>query len=168
MEWEIETARSWLESFEPSPDGIAHVAAEAREGLIGYEAGFELDVRVAERLTMPDLLPHSYFTVNHPTNRGLNEIVAGIHAQLGLAYSLPDDVEELLGRRRTPLESSVIAALGLAASPRPEWTIDDQSLPLEDLLATHLAWYRDRRDLVQAGLVQHEARLRALGIATAE
>jgi hypothetical protein len=166
MGWDIKTARSWLRDFEPSPDGIAQVAAQARDALLGYEAVFELDVRVARRLTGPEVLPDSFFTVNHPTNRGLNEVVAGIHAQLGMPYSPADGDEELLGRRRTPLESSVITALGLAASPRPEWTIDDRRFPLEDLLATHLTWYRAHRELVQSGLIEHASRLQVLGMPT--
>jgi hypothetical protein len=160
--WDYETARSWLRGFDPSPQGIQRVAAESRNGLIAHES--ELAVRVSESLTAPERHAGSFFTVNHPTNAALGRVVAGIHAQLRIAYTPPRVDEELLGTLRTPLESSVIAALRLPATPRPDWTIRGEAVTLADLLTVHLAWYHEHRDLVAAGLSQHEGRLWLLGV----
>jgi hypothetical protein len=168
--WSTATARrsrsgfcsTWLRGFDPSPQGIQRVAAESRNGLIAHES--ELDVRVSESLTAPERHAGSFFTVNHPTTAALGWVVAGIHAQLRIAYTPPRVDEELLGTLRTPLESSVIAALRLAAAPRPDWTIRGETVTLADLLVVHLAWYDEHRDLVAAGLSQHEGRLWLLGL----
>jgi hypothetical protein len=65
---------------------------------------------------------------------------------------------------RAPLEASVISALGLRATPRLRWSIHGEQLELGELLAEHLAWYADRPEVVRRGLVEHEDRMRSLGI----
>ena len=162
MGWDLETARAWLRSFVPPPDGVRQFAAEAFNTLVAYEA--TLDVRVSELLTGPDVLPRAMFTVDHPTNHGLEAIVAGIHDQLGLSYSPGDQGEELLGERRGPLEPSVIDALELTGTPRLDWWIKGERITQESLLAAHLAWYANHRKLLPVWVEQHAARLRALGL----
>jgi Polysaccharide biosynthesis enzyme WcbI len=162
MKWDTGTSRAWLRGFQPDPEGIQQVDSEARSSLIAYEA--PLDVRVSEHLTRPAALAGSFFTVNHPTNRAMQHIVAAIHAELGLRYTTAEAGEELLGALRSPLERDVIAALGLVAESRDQWTIKGQTFRLDELLALHLAWYEDRRGLVQAGLGQHETRMGVLGL----
>jgi SAM-dependent methyltransferase len=156
-------AKRWLRSFEPDREGVRSLADHAQAVLRAHEA--DLDVRVGDRLLARSTHPRSFFTVNHPTNAALFEVVAGIHQALAVAYVPPRPGGELLGMLRTPVEPSVVEALELDVSPRSSWVIEGQDQPLDALLALHLAWYREHPELVSTGLVEHEARMRALGLA---
>jgi hypothetical protein len=160
--WSDSAALRWFRTFDPAPDAVRAIADQAQAVLRAHEV--RLDVKVAERLVASDMHGRSFFTVNHPTNAALLEVVAGVHDALQIPYARPEIGGELLGFLRTPLEPSTIDALELEMSPRA-WVINGHPYSLEDLLVLHLAWYRDHAELVTPALSEYETRMRTLGLA---
>ena len=158
----LRDAQAWCGEFEPPPEGLRQVAAGARERLRAYEA--ELDVCVTEDLTGPELHGASFLTVDHPTNLGLDRVAAGVHAELAIPYRRTLPAQELIGEFQAPLERAVIDALDLGVTPRPDWLLRGATVTQDELLAKHLAWYDEHRELVAAGVEQNGDRMLQLGL----
>jgi hypothetical protein len=161
--WDAARATAWIRDFAPPAEGLRALAAYAQELLADHERLD--DVKVSRELLAPELHARSFFTVNHPTDATLTLVVAGIHERLGLPRPAATGFGDgLLGVYRTPIERSVIGALGLRAEPRPSWVVHGEEHPIERMLGLHLDWYRSRPRVVEAGVTQHERRMRLLGL----
>ena len=160
--WRIDRAREWLRSFSGTPDGIRAWASHAQQRLAAYES--PLDIRVSDRLFTAALHHRSFFTVDHPTNDSLVEIVGCIHAALGLPYEAAPPTHPFVGAYQAPLDADVVAALDLPAGAGMDWTVQDRAYPREQLLADHLEHYARHPDGVMAAVEEHDDRMRVLGL----
>lgn len=121
-------------------------------------------------LSMADLVAAErgvgFYTVNHPTNTLLTRVAERV------AERLPGDVavqpvpasRVLLGGVRAPLEAVVVEALDLDAEPTEDWTVAGQTVPAEQLRQTHLDWYAQNPQAVEAGMRKYADQLRLLGL----
>lgn len=158
MEWDAATASSWLASYSPPPEALKQIAEDSAAELARREA--PCDVHAAARVTSSSA--EGFFTIHHPTNQALLEVVRGIHDALGLPYTSSDVDSELLGHLRTPLEPSVIEALGLDLSPDENWKIHGKPYSIDDLVSIHLDWYRQNPSLLHTGVADYAERLAML------
>ena len=107
-----------------------------------------------------------FYTVNHPTNTLLTRVAERV------AGHLPGDVavqpvpasRVLLGGVRAPLEAVVVEALDLDAEPTEDWTVAGQTVPAEQLRQTHLDWYAQNPQAVEAGMRKYADQLWLLGL----
>jgi hypothetical protein len=160
--WNTAGAVRWLTKWTPAPESIRTLAEQAQSRLEKYEQS--LDVQVSSRLLNRALHGRAFYTINHPTDAGLMEVVVGLHHVLDFPHSRMGVDRELLGEIQTPLEPSVIAALDLGVTARKDWIIRGESLSMKDMVTAHLGWYRENPGCVAAGLAQHELRLSLLGL----
>jgi hypothetical protein len=153
----------WVSEYRP-PDAALHAAAEHASAMIRhYESG--TDVRVLDSIISPQAHARSFFTVSHPARVVLQRIADGIQEVLGFKpVSNGHDGREPLGLFRTPLEQPVIDALGLATEPSVDWIIKGKPVSTDDVVRCHLNWYRQRPDVVQAGLSEHADRIAEFGL----
>jgi Polysaccharide biosynthesis enzyme WcbI len=159
-----EAAVRWVSEYGP-PETALHAAAERAAAMVRhYESG--ADIRVLDTIiARPQAHARSFFTVSHPARFVMQRIADGVQDILGLTPS--SDVHanrEPLGLFRTPLEQSVIDALGLAAEPASDWIIKGKRVSTADLVRLHVDWYRQRPDVVRAGLNEHADRIAAFGL----
>lgn len=103
----------------------------------------------------------AFWTINHPARFVLEEIVAQIHALVGLRY-VPVAGPEPLAEVIAPIEAAVLG--DRPGTPRPDWVVRGRTVPRDELLDAHLAWYATRPDVVAAGAAEHEARRALLGL----
>lgn len=75
-----------------------------------------------------------------------------------------DPGRELLGGVRAPLSAEVVDALGLDATPRPQWTVDGAPVDDDTVCAAQLAWYGTHPQWITAGLDRHAARMELIGM----
>jgi hypothetical protein len=159
-----DAAVRWVSQYRP-PEAALHAAAEQAAALIrGRES--TTDIPVIDWIIAPaKASAPSFFTVNHPSRLVLQRIAHGVHDILGLtAASDACGEREPLGDYRTPLEQSVIDALGLASEPARGWIIKGKRVSTAHIVRRHLNWYRRRPDLVQAGIEAHAERIAAFGL----
>jgi hypothetical protein len=112
-----EAAVRWVSEYR-APETALHAAPEQAAAMTRhYESG--TDIRIFDTIIAPPQAPaRSFFTVSHPARFAMQRIADGVQDILG--FTPASDVHanrEPLGLCRTPLEQSVIDALGLAAEP---------------------------------------------------
>jgi hypothetical protein len=159
-----EAAARWVSEYRP-PETALHAAADRAAAMIRqYESG--TDIRVLDTIiASPQAHARSFFTVSHPARFVMQRIADGVQGILGLTPA--SDVHagrEPLGLFRTPLEQYVIDALGLAAEPARDWIIEGKRVSTADVVQLHVDWYRQRPDVVKAGLNEHADRIAAFGL----
>ena len=162
---QLDEAQAWCRDFRGSPDGLRAWAVNAQQRVRAYEAS--LDVAVSDRLFSSALHHRSFFTADHPTNAALVELVARIHAALGLEYDPVVPQHPLLGNYRAPLDGDVVDALILPTHPGTNWIVNDRLYPRDQLLVEHLAFYAEHPETVAAGMAEHGQRMMMLGMPVA-
>jgi hypothetical protein len=143
------------------PEVYRSIAASSVAELASRERG-GTDVVVSDLLT--PFGSETAHTLNHPGNRLLIALVHRLQTALGLPADASDPGRTLLGAIRAPLEAPVVAALGLDASPREDWTLDGRCVPAEEVKESHIRWYRDNPTCLDEGLRRHAERLALLGL----
>jgi hypothetical protein len=161
-----DAAVRWISDYRP-PETALRAAAEEAAAKIREREG-TTDISAVEALiAAPRAHARSFFTVNHPARFVLQHIADRIRDILGLQPV--SDVHgggEPLGVFHTPLEQTVIDALGLPSDPAPDWLIKGKRVATTDVVRLHLNWYRQYPDVVDAGLRDHAARIAAFGLLT--
>ncbi|OAK51119.1 hypothetical protein A3K89_12860 [Rhodococcoides kyotonense] len=145
-----------------TPDRIRAAAAWSVEQLSRREEK-HCDVGVSDVLLgLGDRAAH---TINHPGNPVLMTLGTRLLDMLGASGpSAPD--RELLGNVRAPLESRVVEALSLAASPRDRWLVDGTSLTDDEVRIAQIAWYAHHPEFIEAALTRYAELLDILGLAS--
>lgn len=153
---DAEAALAWWPA--PSVDAVREISARSVAELRRRES--TLDVATSTLLDRPDAM----LTISHPSNVTLAAIAAGILARLGIDHEVAAPAREFLGQRQAPVEPSVLKAHGWSAgSARPNWRIDGHDVDLATIVRAHLAFYRDRPDVVLDTRVRYAERLALLG-----
>lgn len=145
----------------PAPEAAAvrRVSADSLERLRRREA--RLDLATSHLVDDPGAL----WTMTHPTNALLGQVARALLRLLGVDEPVELPVREFLGARRAPLEPAVAAAHGWPADRTGTlWRVDGEPVPAEHLLATQLAGYAARPDVVADTRVRYAERLAALGL----
>ncbi len=119
------------------------------------------DVTMLDWVERPEHFASAFWTINHPARSVLVELVRRIHERLELPYD-PLDGPEPLVDSIAPIDASVLG--GRPGPPRPHWVVDGTVVPWDRLIASHLAWYASRPDVVAAGVAEHADRRTWLGL----
>lgn len=93
-------------------------------------------------------------TINHPGNAVLVPVAARLRAALGLEPRTPAVDRPLLASIHAPLLPEVVAAHGLDEVATTHWTLDGRAVARETVTAAHLAWYRERPEMLDAALAR--------------
>jgi Polysaccharide biosynthesis enzyme WcbI len=101
-------------------------------------------------------------TLNHPGNPVLIALARRVQHAAGLPVDATDPGRVLLGGIRAPLEAPVVAALCLAAAPRPHWLIEGTTVEDAVVRSAQLDWYATHAPWVEAGLRRHADRMALL------
>jgi hypothetical protein len=158
----LDAALDWLESYVPDPATLRQIAARAAANIRERER--ETDIAVFDRFTASATSHRaSFFTINHPARLTLRCISEGVHSALDIPF---DDIggTELLDIIKTPLEGSVVNALGLPGRGTRRWVIDGKRVFMKTVVRAHLDFYRRRPDVVAAALNEYAARLANLAL----
>ena len=140
-------------------DAVRDVAAQSLAELRRRES--ELDVTVSGLVDGPGAM----YTMNHPANTVLVDIVRQVLAVLGLDGTVDTPKREFLGGRRTPIEPAVVSALGWPeTSATDAWIIDGSPVPAREIVSAHLQLYLDRPDIVVDARRRHAERLARLSL----
>lgn len=148
-----------LRDHRPTADGLAGV----RDDMWRTYGSFDRfsDVPMLDWVQRPEHFASAFWTINHPARFVLVELVRRIHAALDLPY-VPGDGPEPLGDPITPIDAAVLG--GRPGPPRPAWVVDGKAIAWDRLIASHLAWYATRPDVVAAGAAEHADRRAWLGL----
>lgn len=150
-------ARALLDAYVPPPGAFATLNREMLERYGGIDD--YCDVKVLERIREREAA--AFWTINHPARFVLEEIVRQVHALVGLRY-VPVAGPEPLADVVAPIEADVLG--DRPGPPRPDWVVRGRTIPREELLDAHLAWYATRPDVVAAGADEHAGRRALLGL----
>jgi Polysaccharide biosynthesis enzyme WcbI len=143
----------------PGPDELRAAAAMSVEELARRER-IGTDIGVSD--VLGGLGVEAAHTLNHPGNPVLITLARRVQQAAGVPADAADPGRVLLGGVRAPLEAPVLAALGLAAEPRPHWLVDGHPLDPRDVHAAQLDWYATHAPWVAAGLRRHADRMALL------
>ncbi|QCW51582.1 peptide ABC transporter ATPase [Nocardioides dongxiaopingii] len=91
-------------------------------------------------------------TINHPGNAVLVPVAARLRDALGLEPRGPGVDRPLLASIHAPVLPPVVAAHRLDVVPTSDWTIEGRTVTTEAVTAAHLAWYRERPEMLDAAL----------------
>lgn len=119
------------------------------------------DISMLDWIRRPETEAAAFWTLNHPARITLEELSRRIHERLGLPFASTDGPEPL-GALVAPIDAATLA--GRPGKPRPDWIAYGRTIPQDELLDAHLAWYRRRPDVVAAGVVEHAHRRARLGL----
>lgn len=141
------------------------------DGIVEHAAASVADLRRREEaydaVAVSDLLEPPYagifHTINHPGNEMLTELANRVRAELGLAGDIPEPDDVLLSSIISPVEPEVAQALGIG-SRGPDWIVNGEKVPAEEVIDAQLAWYAGNRPVVDAGLDRHGERMRQMGL----
>jgi hypothetical protein len=158
--YDAATAGRWLERYEPPLDTIREHAAYQRKILIAIQD--RVDVQLTDSL----LDDRAFLTIDHPSNATMFEVSAGVHAALGLPQQPFRLLPEVLGNIRMPIEQPALRALGIEAQARPSWFVRGAEHSLAAVLELHLGFYRERPEVLEAGLSEHAERMQALDLSS--
>jgi len=150
-------ARALLDEHRLPPEALPTLHRQMHELYGGVDD--YCDVKVQELIRTREAA--AFWTINHPARFVLEEIAAQIHALLGLRY-VPVAGPEPLAEVIAPIEAAVLG--DRPGTPRPDWVVQGRTVPRDELLDAHLAWYATRPDVVAAGAAEHEARRALLGL----
>lgn len=103
-------------------------------------------------------------TLNHPGNPVLVALARRVQEALGLVVDATDPGRPLLGAIRSPLEDTVVDALGLDAAPRADWLVHGVPVSCDEVDAEQARWYATRPQWVEAGMARHARSLDLLGL----
>ena len=107
----------------------------------------------------------AFLTVNHPSNAVIETLAKRVLVHLSLNPAIEPPQRELLGSTAAPVDWRLAEALGLSeARVGKTWTIGGKRVAEQELWVEHLAWYRRRPEVVDAGIRQHGDRMAALGL----
>lgn len=124
-----------------------------------------LDVQIADHVA--SLGAESFWTINHPCNR-LLEVAAAQVCSI-LKVNRPARVHpEILTNVVVPVPDAVTNALGHHASQSSYWTINGTLIPDAEVRMAHLAYYRERPDVLEVALEEHAEALQRLGLIESE
>jgi hypothetical protein len=155
--WSVEQALAWWPAA--STEAAEQIAAQSSAELRRREAG--LDIAVSHLVTAPGAM----MTISHPSNDLLGRVAAAVLQRLGLSGQITLPVREFLGARQAPREATVVAALGWPADAvTTNWLVDGRSVGWREMIDAHLAFYRDRPDVVTDCLTRYAKRLDTLGL----
>jgi hypothetical protein len=161
---DYEQALQWVEAFEPDPAAIREVGARVRAKYLAREE--RVEIRVLGRLTSHEVVGGMFHSMYHPANRALLVLLAEIQRALGLAVEEPVPADqELLAFERTPIERSVIDALGVEAEPREHWETGGRHFSRRLVLGAHLSWYREEPAILERALARSADQLTLFGLA---
>ena len=148
---------------EPSQTAVREISAASEAELQAREA--DLDVRTSDLVVRPEAM----WTISHPTNATLGRVAQRLLTAMGIDDVIVTPEREFLAERCAPIEPAVASALGWTAPlARSEWTVGGESVPLTDVAAAHLDFYRNRPDVVSDSLRRYAGRLRTLELAQPE
>lgn len=151
----------WLQDWVPPTQAVRDHADQSLGLLMQREQ--HLDTVISDRIR--PAAEQAFFTLNHPSNALLATTAERVLGVLGLSARVSPPPVEYLDGQRAPVEPGIAVALGVQPSADQAWWVDGTRHPLPDLLRRHLAWYRERPELVALGQEQHADRLRAFGLA---
>ncbi|WP_292975738.1 WcbI family polysaccharide biosynthesis putative acetyltransferase [Mycobacterium sp.] len=150
-EWDIDV----------SDDQIRTAAAASRSDLARRER--DTDVGIADAIATYGA--DAAHTINHPGDSTLRELARRVLALCDLPDTLaPIDGGPLLGSAYAPLEPRVIAALGITATPRPQWRLQGVELDPQDVHATQIDWYRRYPEFIDVTVRRHRKTMQTLGL----
>ncbi len=153
-----ERTLDWLLHQHLQPDYVREIAQESLNELARREVDQDLDCIAAHYIRANRTT--SFHTINHPATHLLAHIAREVLLHLNLNTQFLKVPEgEYLGHLRAPREPNVFIPLGAAigecsangSTPAGEFTP-------RDVVATQLAFYRDRPHVLQAGLRAHQDR----------
>lgn len=149
---------AFLEQYEPPTSAYERLRMRARS--LTEEKELRCDVKILEWMTTKGVEGRAMWTVNHPASFVLQEVARQVHSILDLEY-VETGGPDLLAELSAPIEVP-----GLIHGPtRDQWVLNNKVIPRDELLAVHLNWYRERPNLVKAGLAEHRERLDWLDLA---
>ena len=152
---DVERALAWWPA--PPAEAVRAVDADSIARLREREAS--LDVTVSSQLDSPTAL----WTLDHPSNVVLAAIAGALLGVLSIDEAIEVPSREFLGARRAPVEAAVVTAHGWPVqAAAPVWRIDTREVPAAEVLAAHLALYRDRPDVVADTRSRYAERLDVL------
>lgn len=128
--------------------GAVRAVAEASLAELARREDEHGTVVVSDLLAAPT--SETMRTINHPGNDLLVPVTARLRAALGLEVRAPVVDRPLLASIRAPLLPEVVAAHGLGVPPTTAWTVDERTVTRSAVEAAHLAWFRDRPDMLDA------------------
>lgn len=103
-------------------------------------------------------------TINHPGNGVLVELARRVIRHQNVTSPVPPPERTLLGAVRAPLEARVLAALGIDATPRRDWSAEHRTLRPDEVHAIQTRWYADNPDYLGLAIERHAATLDLLGL----
>ena len=143
----------------PTAEQVQQISAESVAELARREAGLDVST------TGPVCAPGAMMTISHPANSVLADVATQLIAAIGVDATVVVPEREFLGARRAPVEPAVVSALGWPPDAvRPQWQVDGRQFPASEVLGAHLAFYRDRPDVVRDCRTRYAARLAALAL----
>ena len=156
-ELEVASALAWWPS--PTAEQVQQISADSVAELARREHG--LDVSVASAVAAPGAM----MTISHPANLVLADVATQLVSAMGVDATVVVPQREFLGARRAPVEPAVARALGWPPDAvRSRWRVDGLELPPEQVLDAHLAFYRERPDVVSDCRRRYAARLATLAL----
>jgi len=157
-------AARWVSHYSPPASRLLGLAEQAAARIRNRASATDIPALDAV-ITAADGHARSFFTVNHPARFVLAHLADGVCASLGfITAEAPRSGREPLGVIRTPLESAVIDALGLAGDTVPDWVIKGKRIANADVVELHLDWYRRHREVMRSGLREHAERIADFGL----
>jgi hypothetical protein len=120
------------------------------------------DVAISDLFDQPQ--PGDMFTINHPGNRVLVELVHRVQLALGTPADAADPGRDLLGEVAAPMPAVAVAALGLSSGASSTWRVRGDDVPDSEVHRVQWQWYRDNPRLVEAGYARHQQTLQLLGL----
>lgn len=118
-------------------------------------------VRASDLLARP--VAGSMRAINHPGNVVLEPLAARVRDALGLDPRPPGVRRPLLTSIHAPLLPEVVAAHGLDVRPTSAWTVDGETVSVDEVTEAHLAWYAARPEMLAAALERVEPIVALLG-----
>lgn len=147
---------------EVSVESVRTVAEASRAELRRREQAM-CDVVICDVFDQP--APGDMFTINHPGNRVLTELVHRVQQALGSPADVADPGRDLLGEIVAPLPAVAVTALGLAGGASSNWRVRGADVADAEVHRVQWRWYRDNPRMIEAGYSRHQRTLDVLGLA---
>lgn len=151
-----------LLAAEVSVESVRTIAEASKAELRRREEAM-CDVAISDLFQAPEL--GDMFTINHPGNRVLVELVRRVQRALGSPADATDPGRELLGEVSAPVPAVAMAALGLTGEASSTWRVRGDHIPDTEVHRVQWQYYRDNPRMIEAGYARHQRTLEVLGLA---
>jgi len=147
---------------EVSIDGVRTVIEDSKSELHRRERTM-CDVVISDLFDEPE--PGDMFTINHPGNRVLVELVRRVQRALGSPADAAAPGRDLLGEVSAPIPAAAVAVLGLTGGASSTWRVRGVDVPDTEVHRVQWRWYLDNPRMIEAGCARHRRTLEILGLA---